>query len=96
MYPSIIIINNFADEAQPWVRSCALLDGHRARERESVCVCVHARVRVCVCVHACVCACCVCVRERESVCVCVCVSVHVCCPLSSSPGLKNVTGCKIF
>ena len=55
---TIIIINNFADEAQPWVRSCALLDGHRARERESVCACVCARTRarvcVCVCMHACV------------------------------------------
>ena len=28
-------INNFADEAQPWVRSCGILDGHRgSRERE--------------------------------------------------------------
>ena len=64
---TIIIINNFADEAQPWVRSCTILDGHRARERERerVCVCVGWCLCVHVCVHVCV---------HEGVCVvCVCV-----------------------
>ena len=59
-------INNFADEAQPWVRSCGILDGHRgSRERE------RERERVCLCVDVCVCK-----RERE--CVCFCVGMCVC------------------